>query len=261
MKAQNSHFGKYEFTERNKKLLYRFSYPDNYDSTKKYPLILFLHGAGERGNDNEKQLTYIDKYFENEYFRRAYPAFILVPQCPKDKRWVEVSWSLPAHTIPEKISEPLGLTMDLLFKLIDSLPIDTNRIYITGLSMGGFGVWDAIARYPNLFAAAVPICGGADLNTAKKIKDIPIWVFHGSEDKVVTVERSRKMVAELKKYGSNVKYTEFPKTGHLSWNKAYATPGLWDWMFEQSKKKLNRKWHKKNLTKAKRVFLRRLAVQ
>lgn len=236
MNAQHPLFGKYEFKENGKTLFYRLSYPDNYDSSKTYPFILFLHGAGERGNDNDLQLKYVDKIFESPQWRKNYPAIILAPQCPKDKRWVEVDWSLPKHTIPDTISEPLGLTMDLFFKLIDSLSIDTNRIYITGLSMGGFGTWDAIARYPHLFAAAVPLCGGADLNTAPRLKNIPIWVFHGTRDKVVSVQRSRQMVKALKKYNTEVKYTEYPKLGHFVWNKAYSNPELWKWLFSKSKK-------------------------
>ena len=236
LKAQHILFGKYQFTENGKTLYYRLSYPDNYDTSKTYPFILFLHGAGERGNDNDLQLSYVDKVFESPEWRSQYEAIILAPQCPEDKRWVEVDWSLPKHTMPKTISEPLGLTMDLLFKLIDSLPIDTNRIYITGLSMGGFGTWDAIARYPNLFAAAVPICGGADLKTAPLLKNIPIWVFHGAVDKLVSVERSRKMVQELKKYNNQIIYTEYPNTGHFAWVKAYSNKELWKWMFSKSKK-------------------------
>jgi predicted peptidase len=235
VKAQRQYFEKRTFVRDGIKLPYRLELPANYDSTKKYPIILFLHGAGERGSDNESQLTYIDKIFGSEQFRQKYPAFILAPQCPKDKRWVEVDWSLMHHTIPDTMSIPMRLTVALLLSIIHKYNIDTDRIYVTGLSMGGFGTWDIIARFPHLFAAAIPICGGGDEKTAPKIAHIPIWAFHGTLDKVVPVQRSRNMIAAIKKAGGNPKYTEVPNKGHLVWNTAYATPGLWQWLFSQKK--------------------------
>lgn len=216
---------------------YRIEFPNNYKEggQEKYPLILFLHGAGERGNDNEIQLSYIDQIFGSENFRNKYPAFVIVPQCPTDKRWVEVDWSLRSHIIPDSMSDPMRLTMALLIATIQNFPIDSQRIYVTGLSMGGYGTWDIIARFPEIFAAAIPICGGGDENTANAIKDIPIWAFHGTLDKLVPVERSRNMIAAIKNNGGSPKYTEVPDKGHLVWNVAYATPGLWDWFFSQHK--------------------------
>ncbi len=224
-----------EYKTGNFVLPYRLLLPENYSPDKKYPLILFLHGAGERGTDNESQLIHIRKVVENEEFRQKYPCFVLAPQCPENMRWVEVDWSLPSHTIPKEPSVPLHATMLLLDSLIRVYSIDTSRLYVTGLSMGGFGTWDVIARYPHKFAAAVPICGGADLNTAKKIAHMPIWVFHGAKDRVVSVERSRKMVRELKKYGGTPLYTEYPNVGHGAWIPAYKNPKLFEWMFKQVK--------------------------
>ena len=192
-----------------------------------------MHGAGERGSDNEMQLTHIDVVFGSEDFRQNYPCFVLLPQCPEGERWVDVDWGLISHTIPQTMTVSLKLTMALLLRTIHQYNIDTTRIYVTGLSMGGFGTWDIIARFPKIFAAAIPICGGADENTADKIVDIPIWAFHGAKDKVVTVDRTRNMIAAIGALGGNPKYTEFPNLGHLCWNAAYATTGLWDWLFSQ----------------------------
>ncbi len=236
--AQRQYFEKNTFKSGNYELPYRLELPQNYnpDDTVKYPIVLFLHGAGERGNDNEIQLTYIDKIFGSDDFRYKYPCFVLAPQCPTGSRWVEVDWSLQSHIIPDTMSIPLKLTMAVLLKTIQKYNIDTDRIYVTGLSMGGYGTWDIIARFPNLFAAAIPICGGGDENTADKIKNIPIWAFHGSRDKVVPVTRTRNMIAAIKAQGGNPKYNEISNRGHLVWNDAYATQGLWDWFFAQKKK-------------------------
>jgi len=203
------------------------------DKNQKYPLILFLHGAGERGNDNERQLYHIDSILANSEFQTKYACFVLAPQCPEEQRWVEVDWSLDSHTIPEQISEPLFLTSLLLDSLIKKYPIDENKIYIMGLSMGGYGTWDLIARFPNKFAAAVPVCGGGDENTASKIKNIPIWAFHGFKDKLVKVTRTQNMIAAIKNIGGTPKYTEYSNLGHLCWNKAFTTPELYEWMFAQ----------------------------
>lgn len=221
-------------------LLYRMlqpvvNYSDCTVDSIKYPLVIFLHGAGERGNDNEKQLIHGAKLFIQDSVRLKYKAFVVVPQCPEKYRWVETDWTLPSHKMPQ-ISIPANLTMQLISELSEKFPIDTNRIYITGLSMGGFGTWDLISRFPEKFAAAVPICGGADTTYARAIKNVPIWAFHGAKDKLVTVNRTRNIVAAIKKAGGKPKYTEFPNLGHFSWNAAYASKELIPWLFSQSKK-------------------------
>ncbi len=205
------------------------------ETGKKYPLVVFLHGAGERGSDNRRQLTYIDTIFQSRWFQAKYPSFVLAPQCPKDKRWVEVDWSLPSFTQPARPSEPLRLTLELIDTLIEKYPVDTNRIYIMGLSMGGFGTWDALARQPYRFAAAIPICGGADTATACKIAHIPVWVFHGAKDNVVPVVLSRNMVRALRRCGGSPVYTEYPNVRHGAWFKALANRKIYDWLFEQTK--------------------------
>lgn len=237
MKAQQQFFEKFQFSWDTNAMPYRLMLPKGYndkDSTK-YPIILFLHGAGERGNDNILQLTYIDTLFGSEKFRNQYPCFVLAPQCPLDMQWVNVDWHSTSHTIPSQMSIPMKMAVALLIQTIHKYNIDTNCIYVVGLSMGGYGTWDILARFPKMFAAAVPICGGADLNTACKIKNIPVWVYHGEKDKVVYVSRSRGMVDALKKCGGHPIYTEVQSVGHLVWTKAFGNKDLWKWLFEQKK--------------------------
>ncbi len=233
MDTQN-YFTKKVFTNsKNQKLLYNILIPDKSCKKEQYPLVLFLHGAGERGSDNETPILHIKNLFLDKENKKNFPAFVIAPQCPKDQRWVEVSWKLKKHTQPMQVSKPLGLTMELIKSLIEKYPIDTNRIYITGLSMGGFGTWDAISRYPDYFAAAIPICGGGDENNASKIVNTPIWAFHGDNDKAVNVSRTRNMINAMKQQGGNPKYTEYKGVGHLSWVNAYKEPDILKWLFSK----------------------------
>ena len=221
-------------------LLYRFRKPD-VKPGEKYPLIIFLHGAGERGADNDAQLTGQDLFLHLVYSEAGQknPSFVLVPQCPEGKRWCEVNWSTPdSHTTPAEPSEPFQLLRQLVDKLKKELPIDASRIYITGISMGGFGTFDWIVRYPGEVAAAVPICGGADnqkLAEVPDLKTLPIWIFHGSVDSAVNTERSRNAFKVLKKINPNAKYTEYPGVDHNSWTPAYRTAELAEWLFQQKR--------------------------
>jgi predicted peptidase len=215
------------------KLPYRLLKPQQVDDNKKYPLVVFLHGAGERGNDNTKQLVHGMADFASDEVMQKYPAFVIAPQCPEGKQWVDVPWSADEHAMPEKPSVPLRQTLDLIDQLKKKLPIDDSRIYVTGLSMGGFGTWDAIQRRPNFFAAAAPICGGGDAALAERIKRVPVWAFHGDADGAVKVRRSRDMIAALKAAGGSPKYTEYPGVGHNSWTATYSNPEFYAWLFEQ----------------------------
>lgn len=234
-------FSRHIFEGKQLKTPYRWLIPPDFDTlnqqknTKKYPLIVFLHGAGERGDNNLVPLTHFAPYILTENNRQKYPCFVLVPQCPKDKKWIETDWKLDAHTQPEATSEVLKNVIEIIQIMEEKYPIDTKKIYITGLSMGGFGVWDLITRYPKKFAAAVPVCGGADEKTAKKIKKLPVWAFHGALDKVVKPERSRNMVEAIKKTKGNIRYTEYPNVQHDSWKQVYQDENMWKWLFEQSK--------------------------
>jgi hypothetical protein len=362
-------------------LLYRLYKPKNYDANQKYPLILFLHGAGERGNNNAAQVRDALHWAKDDV-QKENPCFILAPQCPGkreafqlygtrkefnanfadyeksagqwksysiplaklttgpkaylsllnasdknsaasgkfrniklheegaaatpldlrkldfskrmgngkasvsddgttisfegdlrvkapleytvtpktvlefefrssaqglshaiamdaddffDYRWANVDWSAKRGAAGKTLSTPMRLTLEVLAQLRKEFNLDDKRLYITGLSMGGYGTWDVIARNPTMFAAAVPVCGGADEATAPIIKDIPIWCFHGGADPTVPTDRSRNMIKALKETGGNPKYTEYPGVGHNSWDKAYSEPELPKWLFAQKR--------------------------
>lgn len=218
------------------KLPYRILKPIDYDANKKYPLLIFLHGAGERGEDNAIQLKHGMADFTNEENRKKYPTFVIAPQCPAARKWVEVNWSDPKHEMPAEPSVPLKQTFEVIEALRKEFSLDEQRFYITGLSMGGFGTWDALQRKPDYFAAGLPICGGGDAKQAAKLKNIPIWVFHGDKDTAVQVARSREMVEAIKAAGGMPKYTEYPGVGHDSWTATYKNPEVHAWMFGQKRK-------------------------
>jgi predicted peptidase len=211
-----------------KALPYRLLKPLAYDPATKYPLVVLLHGGGERGMDNAKQMVHGVPQFASKQNRQKHPCFLIAPQCPEGAKWVDVDWGAAAHTIPKKMTEPTRLTSELIDSLPREYSIDTYRIYLTGLSMGGFGVWDLLARFPNRFAAAVVVCGGADEATAERIKHVPIWAFHGARDTAVMPSRSQNMIAALKKAGAEPKFTEYPDVGHDSWSKAYRDPQMFE---------------------------------
>lgn len=219
------------------KLLYRLLKPLDYDPAQSYPLVLFFHGAGERGDDNTKQLVHGMDQFASDKIRAAYPCFVVAPQCPSGDQWVAVAWSADKHTLPAETAASMRMSLELVAALEKEFSLDTRRLYVTGLSMGGFGTWDAIQRHPETFAAAVPICGGGDASAeaVKPIAQLPIWVFHGDSDPAVKTQRSRDMVAALKAAGGQPKYTEYPNTGHDSWTATYRDPELYRWLFAQQK--------------------------
>lgn len=214
-----------------KTLLYRLIAKPT-QAQEKRPLVVFLHGAGERGSDNTAQLKYL-----REFLRSAANdcnAVCIAPQCPRESSWANFRRDPNAADAGPR--EPLALTLELINELQKEFPIDADRIYVTGLSMGGFGTWDILARQPELVAAAVPICGGGNPARAERMTGVPIWVFHGDQDPAVKVEQSRRMVEAIKKAGGDVKYTEYAGVGHDSWIKAYAEPELLKWMMAQKRK-------------------------
>jgi predicted peptidase len=223
-------FDKLLFTSKKGTLPYRFLKPVNPGVKETFPLIIFLHGAGERGDDNEAQLKHVTDLFLNSNYRGKYPCYVITPQCPEKQWWA--NYQGKGKLSPEPTS-PTALVIELIEKILKEFPIDQSRIYITGVSMGGFGTWDLIARFPDKFAAAVPICGGGDESTAAKIKHIPVWAFHGSKDDVVSPDHSRSMIRALQKEGGKPGYTEYPDIGHASWIQAYQEPHLLPWLFKQ----------------------------
>jgi len=236
--AQNELFLKKEFIYKGDTLRYRVLFPDNYDKTKSYPLVLFLHGSGERGNDNENQLVHGSALFTNQQNRTDYPAIVLFPQCPTDGFWAPIS----QHTVGFDFVNSKNPTKSLALvkKLVDSYQkeeaVDSKRMYVLGLSMGGMGTFDLICRYPKTFAAAIPICGGVSLERLKKVRKMPIRIYNGGSDNVVSPEHSRNAFIELKANGSQVvEHIEFPGVGHDSWNLTFAQPDLLTWLFKQHK--------------------------
>lgn len=214
-------------------LNYRLLKPKNYDPEEKYPLVIFLHGAGERGDDNLAQLKHAMADFCTPLRRKEMPCYVLAPQCPKDEKWADVDWSADGVVMPQTASKSMQLTLALVDSMLEDAAIDPTRVYITGLSMGGYGTWDAIARRPRFFAAAIPVCGGGDPKTAKRIKDVPISCFHGGADKVVVAEKSRSMIKAIQAAGGNPLYTEYPGVGHNSWTQTYANDDVHKWLFSQ----------------------------
>lgn len=217
-------------------LKYRLLYPDS-DPLRRYPLVIFLHGAGERGNDNEAQLKWGVMNFASDQNMKWHPAFVIAPQCPENMGWSNFGDRRNNSDLSLSVSpsKPMELLIELIQQITKKFPIDTNRIYITGLSMGGFGTFDAIERYPNLFAAAVPVCGGGDKSKASTISHIPIWIFHGSEDATVNPAFSLDMAQALTKSGAHPGLTIYPEVGHFSWIGAYSDPMMFEWLFRQHK--------------------------
>ena len=210
-----------------------FVAPAEIEDGEKYPLIVFLHGAGERGDDPRVVLKHFFPALLADDRRSENPCFILAPQCPKGGRWANRDWR-DAESPDGGISDPLAAAADLIDATIAEHPVDPDRVYLTGLSMGGYGTFDWLARDPDRFAAAVAVCGGGDPATADKFKDVPLWVAHGDADPAVPVKRSREMVAALREAGGGPVYVEYPGVDHFSWVPAYGTRGgAVEWLFRQ----------------------------
>jgi predicted peptidase len=231
----SSRFSYEKFIQNGDTLFYRQLYPD-YDTIRKYPLVIFLHGSGERGSDNEAQLKWGVQNFATDEMMKLHPAVVIAPQCPAGKGWSNFSNTIRGSmTLQPSPSKPMELLIALINQVKKNFPVDTNRIYITGLSMGGFGTFDAIERYPGMFAAAVPVCGGGDVSKAATIAQIPVWIFHGAEDAAVNPQYSLDMAEALRKAGAHPGLTMYPETGHFSWIAAYSDPAMMEWLFRQHK--------------------------
>lgn len=237
-------YEKKEFIRNNDTLRYRILFPQGYDAGKKYPLILLLHGSGERGSDNEAQLIHGSELFTDPAIRQQYPAIVIFPQCPKQDFWARIARdanrkdSLNGLYFPSEqpIGKALGLVSQLLDSLADAKKVNSQKIYVGGLSMGGMGTFEILWRKPGFFAAAFPICGGGDpAKVTAYAHKFPIWVFHGDKDNNVLPANSRLMVGALKAAGAKVKYTEYPGVGHNSWDNAFKEPDLMKWLFKHKK--------------------------
>jgi predicted peptidase len=203
--------------------------PHDYKKDKPAPLILFLHGAGEtkpkegaktKGTPKMPVEVGIGPAIKKR--EKTFPFITIIPQAPT------FGWQAGG--------ESAKMALGMLADVEKNYSVDPKREYLSGLSMGGFGTWSISAAMPDKWAAIVPICGGGNPKDAEKIKDIPTWVFHGDKDPAVPVQRSRDMVEALKKAGGEPKYTEYPGVGHNSWDKAYDTDELYEWLLKQHKK-------------------------
>lgn len=216
---------------------YRLYVPYDYDENKEYPVLLFLHGAGERGMDNEGNLYHM---FETLFSMENSPfwdCIIIAPQCPSGEQWVDTPWKQGGYRVNEvEESNELKAVLQILRLVENSFPTDTNRYYVTGLSMGGFGAWDLIMRHPEMFAAAVPICGGGDYTQAYKLVDMPIYTLHDTGDREVPNSGTLEMVETLRLLGSQVlNYIELNNNTHNAWDPAASNPEIWEWLFEQTR--------------------------
>lgn len=237
--AQANAYKAFVFSHQGETLPYRLLYPRNFDPEQSYPLVLFLHGAGERGDDNLVQLTHGAELFAGEAIRREYPAIVVFPQAAEEDYWarVEVEQDSRPYALrfADKETQPTQ-AMQLLLGLMDELSaksfVDQQRIYVGGLSMGGMGTYEILARRPQMFAAAIAICGGGNLENAKHYRQgLPLWAFHGAEDDVVDADLSEQMVAAINQHGGNARLTLYKDTGHNSWDRAFAEPNLLPWLF------------------------------
>ena len=237
--------GRY-FTRGNDTLPFRFLEPVGMQKGMKYPVIVVLHGSGERGSDNRLQLVHGARLFIDSSLRAEYPAYIIFPQCKVSKSWARVNKnrysfdSLGGLTYQSALppTPQLALVMQLLDSFVNQPSVDKDRIYIGGLSMGGMGVFEVLWRKPGFFAAGFPICGGGDPSKVAMYKEVPLWIFHGQDDPVVPVGNSRRMLSAFKSVGGNVKYSEYLGVVHNSWDNAFKEPGLMPWLFSQTRKRL-----------------------
>lgn len=241
-KAQNLElYSKKYFISGGDTLPYRVLLPQDFDASRKYPVLVFLHGSGERGSDNQAQLTHGGRLFLKDDIRKNFPAIVVFPQCPSNSFWSNVEIKDPIgmrtfHFVKNgKPTEAMKMLMGLVDELSEGASVDKTRFYVGGLSMGGMGTFELLRRKPKVFAAAFAVCGGDHMANVKKYKHIPLWVFHGAKDDVVPPENSEKVVAKLKSLGGDVKFTLYPEADHNSWDKAFAEPELLPWLFSHKR--------------------------
>ncbi|MDF1695833.1 MAG: prolyl oligopeptidase family serine peptidase [Saprospiraceae bacterium] len=220
------------------KLNYQILYPKGFDETKKYPLLLFLHGAGERGKDNKAQLIHGGDLIQKEMNRLN--GIAILPQCSKDEYWINVKevddrpdGTRNIEPDTDKISTSLKKVIQLMEAFTEQTYVDKSRIYVAGLSMGGMGTFDLCWRMPTMFAAASAICGAGSEEKAKEFSSLPIRIYHGEEDQVVLVEESKEMIQALRDAGGEPEVYLYPDVNHSSWDNAFAEDDFISWMFEK----------------------------
>ena len=257
-------FENYSHTLDSTTIPYRMFIPQ-YQENEKLPLIIALHGSGERGSDNQKQIEFhrLSTVWVDSANQKEHPCFVIAPQCPMENRWVDTDWTQDKYDFAQTpISNELATVSNLIDSIVSKYPIDKNRIYITGLSMGGLGSWYLLMNNPNRFAAAIIMSGAADPQMACQIKNVPIWAFHGDIDAAVPVEGSRKMIKAISNCGNDVLlisdpnnkdfldneimtnriinsqhiYTEYKNKGHVIWKESYDNWLVREWLFSKKQK-------------------------
>lgn len=235
--ATNTEYAHEEFTSStNVRMPYRIMAPERIKDGEKYPLIVFLHGAGERGDDNEKQLLHGASIFSNPVNAKKYPAFVVFPQC-KERAWtdgINERMFMPGAPVPGE-SKTEESVIELIRAIAAENPVDTSRIYLVGISMGGIATYDLACRYPDLFAAAVPICGAVNPDRLPEAADVNFMIFHGVEDEQIPSICGREAYKALNAAGANVDYIEFAGMGHDCWDAAFNYPDFLPWLFSQIK--------------------------
>ncbi len=245
VKAQDLNLYRREnFISKTDTLPYRILLPENFDPAKKYPLLLVLHGVGERGIDNAAQLVHGGALFIKPEVRRQFPAIVVFPQCPVNSYWSNVVITTDPATHQrtfnfqkgESPTKAMAMLLNLTKMLRQKHYVNKKEFYVEGLSMGGMGTLEILRRKPAYFAAAISICGGDNPANAKKYaKKVPLWFFHGGKDDVVTPDHSVTMVKAVKEAGGDPKFTLYPNDGHNSWDDAFAEPKLLPWLFSHKK--------------------------
>ncbi|MBZ9728368.1 prolyl oligopeptidase family serine peptidase [Salegentibacter sp. JZCK2] len=229
-------FKKQHFIKDADTLNYRILFPKDFSEEKEYPVVLFLHGAGERGSDNQSQLMHGSELFLKN--QEKFPAIVIFPQAPKDDYWAKVE--VNRDTVPfqfdfmnkKPATKSLQMVMDLMDEMTSKDYVNKARIYVGGLSMGGMGTYELIYKKPEMFAAAFAICGGANPEIAKEYpQGFNIWLFHGKKDDVVLSKYSEAMARAINHYGGNAKLSLYPDDNHNSWDSAFSEPNLLPWLF------------------------------
>lgn len=235
-------YDKGSFIKGKDSIYYRILFPENFDANKKYPIVFFLHGRGESGNDNQKQLNNGGKLFLKEDIRKQFPAIVVFPQCPANGYWANVNittdstgkrnFEFQKKGKPTKIMTAL---LGMIDNFMDKPFIDKQKVYVGGLSMGGMGTFEVLRRKPKLFAAAFAICGGDNVANVQRYKNVPLWIFHGEKDDIVSMRFSTIVADQLQVLGKPVKLTLYPNANHNSWDSAFAEPKLLPWLFSNVK--------------------------
>lgn len=223
-------------------LKYRILYPKDFSKDIRYPLVLFLHGAGGRGNENHRQLIHGRKLFASEEIRENFPAIIVLPQCPKEDYWSNATVDRSTYpfslTFPENDppTKSMSLVMDFMDSMIAKPYVSKEQVYVGGLSMGGMGTFEILSRKPDMFAAAFAICGaGNPILTKNYAQKVPLWIFHGAKDNVIKPQCSMDMVLAIIENGGTPNFNLYADDNHNSWDSAFSEPYLIPWLFSKSK--------------------------